>query len=104
MEVEACSRNPVGKHTKGRSTGSNISSAGSVLCCSSLKSAEIRNCNKVFWANQEQEVASKLWKGMTELGIEGEEEDEWFVEKFLLSENRTVIGNRQREQNKHSYP
>ncbi|GAU23839.1 hypothetical protein TSUD_380010 [Trifolium subterraneum] len=42
---------------------------GDILCCSSIKSAEIRNCNKKFLNKYEQEVASKVWKGAVELGV-----------------------------------
>ncbi|GAU24569.1 hypothetical protein TSUD_149100 [Trifolium subterraneum] len=86
VELETCSRNPMGKHKKLKNSSSSISSAGSVLCCSSLKSVEIKNCNKNFWDKHEKEVASKVWKGVTELGVEGEKDDELYVEKLLVED------------------
>ncbi|MCH86657.1 hypothetical protein A2U01_0007516 [Trifolium medium] len=103
-KIESCSRNSVGKHKKVKNTANSLSSVGSVLCCSSLKSAEIRNCNKKFWSKHENEVASKVWQGVTELGVEGDEEEERYVERLLLNENRDEVVRRQREQNQHSFP
>ncbi|PNX61298.1 hypothetical protein L195_g052380, partial [Trifolium pratense] len=47
-----------------------ISSAGDILCCSSINSSDIRNCNNNFLKKYEQEVASKVWQGALELGVE----------------------------------
>ncbi|MCH90207.1 hypothetical protein A2U01_0011118 [Trifolium medium] len=51
---ETCVRNPVG---------------------SSLKSSEIRNCNQRLWGEYDKEVASKVWQGVTKLGVEGDEDE-----------------------------
>jgi hypothetical protein len=72
----------VGASKSGPSDASNcvvevhsISSAGDILCCSSLNSTDIKNCNKIFWKKYEQEVASKVWHEALELGVELNEED-----------------------------
>jgi hypothetical protein len=46
------------------------SSAGDTLGSSSINSSNIRNCNRLFLKNFEQEVASKVWKGALPLGVE----------------------------------
>jgi hypothetical protein len=52
------------------SRAGSISSAGEILCCSSLNSTDIRNCNSVFLKKFEQEVVSKVWKGAVDLGVD----------------------------------
>ncbi|WJX73075.1 hypothetical protein P8452_56896 [Trifolium repens] len=47
-----------------------FSSAGDTLGSSSINSSNIRNCNRLFLKNFEQEVASKVWKGALPLGVE----------------------------------
>jgi hypothetical protein len=65
------SRGPVGRKFKATSNrAASISSAGEILCCSSLSSSDIRNCNKKILQKFEQEVISKVWKGAVELGVE----------------------------------
>jgi hypothetical protein len=46
------------------------SSAGNTFGSSSINSSNIRNCNRLFLKNFEQEVASKVWKGVLALGVE----------------------------------
>ncbi|PNX74590.1 hypothetical protein L195_g030515, partial [Trifolium pratense] len=64
------SRNPPHLCATGKQAVASISSAGDILCCSSINSSDIRNCNKVFLKNYEKEVASKVWRGALELGVE----------------------------------
>jgi hypothetical protein len=59
---------------------------------------DIQNCNKKFWSKYDNEVASKVWKGVTELGVEGDEEVENYVERLLINEKSEEIVRRQREQ------
>jgi hypothetical protein len=77
-----------------------LSSAGEILCCSSLGSSEIRNCNKRFIAQHEAEVATNVWKEIVELGVDGEEEEVRYMERILINEKREDAARRQREQQK----
>ncbi|MCH96851.1 hypothetical protein A2U01_0017841 [Trifolium medium] len=47
-----------------------VSSAGEIMCCSSINSSDIRNCNKKFLKSYDREVVSKFWRGALELGVE----------------------------------
>jgi hypothetical protein len=47
-----------------------IGTVGNSLCESSINSSNIRNCNRLFLQNYEQEVASKVWRGALVLGVE----------------------------------
>ncbi|GAU46303.1 hypothetical protein TSUD_283280 [Trifolium subterraneum] len=77
-------RNPSLCHRSGKQSASSASSAGAVLCCSSLNSADIRNCNKRFVEQYEHDAAVSVWKGAVDLGVEGDEEDEsFFGDGFL---------------------
>jgi hypothetical protein len=49
---------------------------GGNLCCSSINSSCIRNCNKIFLKKFEQEVVSKVWHGAVELGVECSSHDD----------------------------
>jgi hypothetical protein len=49
---------------------SSLSSAGEILCCSSINSSDIRNCNQNFLKKYEQKVASKVWHDALKLGVE----------------------------------
>jgi hypothetical protein len=67
--VEA--RGPIRQKAKeGNNRADSISSAGEILCCSSLSSSDIRNCNNNILKKFEQEVVSKVWKGAVELGVD----------------------------------
>ncbi|PNX93753.1 hypothetical protein L195_g016912 [Trifolium pratense] len=47
-----------------------VSAAEDVLNCSSINSSDIRNCNKIFLEYYDQAVATKVWRGALELGVE----------------------------------
>jgi hypothetical protein len=49
---------------------SSSSHFGANICCSSIYSSCIRNCNKIFLKKFDQEVVSKVWHGAVELGVE----------------------------------
>ncbi|MCI20323.1 hypothetical protein A2U01_0041485, partial [Trifolium medium] len=53
-----------------RLKASSVYSAGEILCCSSINSSDIRNCNKIFLRKYDREVASKVWNGALELEVE----------------------------------
>ncbi|MCH95563.1 hypothetical protein A2U01_0016542, partial [Trifolium medium] len=86
--VEGCSRNPINCNRPKKNSSSSVSSAGAILCCSSLNSSDIRNCNKNFLKRNETEVASKVWKGAVELGVEGEEGKEAYIQHIIGNERR----------------
>ncbi|MCI44280.1 hypothetical protein A2U01_0065519, partial [Trifolium medium] len=46
------------------------------------------------------EVASKVWNGAAELGVEGDEAEENYVRRILINEKREEEVRRQREQQK----
>ncbi|PNX89340.1 hypothetical protein L195_g045459 [Trifolium pratense] len=96
---EVCSRNPVGKFKALSAKETFVSSAGSILCCSSFKSSDIRNCNKKLWNKHEIEVNGKLWDGVMKLGVHGGEEDEVYVEHLCINERKDREAMRLREQN-----
>ncbi|XP_045802504.1 uncharacterized protein LOC123896113 [Trifolium pratense] len=98
MVREGVSRNPVGKYKVRKATENSVSSAGSILCCSSLNSSDIRNCNKNFWNKHDIEVNGKLWEDVQELGIQGEEEDAVYVERLRINELKDKEASRLREQ------
>jgi hypothetical protein len=83
---------------------SSLSSAGEILCCSSINSSDIRNCNKRFVANFHQEAATKVWKEATDLGVVGVEGDDVYVKRILNNENKEDEARVQREQHQHSIP
>ncbi|GAU33402.1 hypothetical protein TSUD_20950 [Trifolium subterraneum] len=95
---EGCLRNPIGNFKALKTKETSLSSAGSILYCSSLKSTEIRNCNKNFWNKHEAEVNGKLWERVKDLGVEGEEGDEVYVEQLRSNENKDKEARRMREQ------
>jgi hypothetical protein len=73
-----------------------LSSAGEILCCSSINSSDIRNCNNNFLKKHNYEVASKVWKGAVELGVEGDEEAGSYVERIVTNEGRETESRIQR--------
>jgi hypothetical protein len=103
-ELEAVNRtSPTSK--RGRSKPANsLSSAGAILCCSPIGSSEIRNCNSRFLIEHERDTATKVWKGAAELGVEGDAEDEFYVEKIRNNEKKEEEIRRLREQQKHGIP
>ncbi|CAJ2645074.1 unnamed protein product [Trifolium pratense] len=68
--TEGVTRNPPSNFISRKLQASSISSAGDILCCSSINSSDIRNCNKIFLKKYDREVASKVWNGALELGVE----------------------------------
>jgi hypothetical protein len=55
---------------KGNIAQGSFGSTGISLGSSSINSSDIRNCNRLFLKNYEQEVASKVWNGALLLGVE----------------------------------
>jgi hypothetical protein len=59
------------KHPSSNKGNSNSESfVGDSICCSSINSSDIHNCNRLYLKKYEQEVASKVWKGALALGVE----------------------------------
>jgi hypothetical protein len=79
-------------------------SAGGVLCCSSLDSSDIRNCNKRFVAQLNHEAAQKVWNGAIDLGVVGDEGDEFYVKRILINENSEKEARNHREQLQQTDP
>ncbi|CAJ2661946.1 unnamed protein product [Trifolium pratense] len=100
VKNDKCTRNPVGKIKKPNIASNSVSSAGTVLCCSSLQSSDIRNCNKVFLKNREKEVTSKIWKGARDLGVGGEEDEDVCIHHIHNNERRDEDGRILRAQQK----
>ncbi|CAJ2672764.1 unnamed protein product [Trifolium pratense] len=96
-----CVRNPIGRVKKPKVAATNsISSAGAVLCCSSIQSSDIRNCNKQILKRRDNDVTSKIWKGAKGLGIgEGADEDEC-TRRIQNNEKRDEEGRNRRAQQK----
>ncbi|CAJ2667747.1 unnamed protein product [Trifolium pratense] len=102
VKNDKCTRNPVGKIKKPNIASNSVSSAGTILCCSSLQSSDIRNCNKVFLKNREKEVTSKIWKGARDLGVGGEEDEDVCIHHIHNNERRDEDGRILRAQQKKS--
>jgi hypothetical protein len=81
----------------GKKSSNSLSSAGEILCCSSINSSDIRNCNNKFLKKHNHEIASKVWKGAVELGVEGDEEVEGYVDRIVTNEGREDEARIQRE-------
>jgi hypothetical protein len=75
-----------------------LSSAGEILCCSSINSSDIRNCNKRFVDNFNHVAAQKVWKGAVDLGVVGVEGEDTYVKRILINENNEEEARIQREQ------
>jgi hypothetical protein len=56
--------------SKGEVQTCSVSQAEVIPSSCSIKSSNIKNCNKLFWKKYEQEVASKVWDEALELGVE----------------------------------
>jgi hypothetical protein len=97
-------RNSSSRFKPNKRSSSSISSAGSILCCSAINSSDIRNCNKVFMKKFELDTANKVWKGATELGVEGDEEEERYVERIVANEKKDEADRLLREQQNHVHP
>jgi hypothetical protein len=74
------------------------------LCYSSIGSTEIQNCNTRFLNNHDNITATKVWKGATELGVEGDDDEIQYVERILIIEKREEEARRLREHQKQGYP
>jgi hypothetical protein len=81
-----------------------LSSAGEILCCSSINSSDIRNCNNNFLKKHNIEVASKVWKGAVELGVVGDDETGCYVDRIVTNEGREADNRIHREHGNQSYP
>jgi hypothetical protein len=81
-----------------------LSSAGEILCCSSINPSDIRNCNKRVVATFHHDTAKKVWKEATELGVVGVEGDEVYVKRILYNENKEDEARVQREQQQNIFP
>ncbi|GAU42390.1 hypothetical protein TSUD_296880 [Trifolium subterraneum] len=101
-EFNGVTRKPPLKHRSGRKPTSSLSSAGEILCCSSLSSSGFRNCNRRFMEKYYQESAQKLWQGAAVLGVEGEEVEGIYDEKILNKEKSDEATRRLREQHNRS--
>ncbi|PNX74096.1 cysteine-rich receptor-like protein kinase [Trifolium pratense] len=100
--METCDRNPVGRYKPLKKMENSLSSAGSILCCSSLKSSDIRNCNQRFMEEHNNEVATKVWQGVTELGVEGDEDEERYVQRIIINEKAEEEARRLRLRGQHN--
>ncbi|CAJ2673213.1 unnamed protein product [Trifolium pratense] len=103
QEKGVCRSSPSRYHA-GKKSVNSLSSAGAVLCCSSINSSDIRNCNNRFVEIYDHDAASKVWQGAVVLGVEGEEEDERYVERILINEKKEEQARVLREQHQHSFP
>ncbi|MCH93155.1 hypothetical protein A2U01_0014103 [Trifolium medium] len=103
-EDNTCTRNPPGRFKASNGKENSVSSAGSILCCSSLNSSDIRNCNKQFWNRNDMAMADKVWKGVVELGVEGEEVEEVYRGRISNNEKRDTETKKSREHNKQVKP
>jgi hypothetical protein len=74
VSVEVSSGKVVGRKTSldgaGKVVESSIGPIGNSFSNNSINSSDIRNCNRLFLKNYEQEVASKVWSGALVLGVE----------------------------------
>jgi hypothetical protein len=91
-------RNPPSQSTRKKHQEGSLSSAGEILCCSSINSSDIRNCNARNIDNLNNDAAQKVWKGVLDLGVVGEEGDEIYVQRILANENKEEELRIQREQ------
>jgi hypothetical protein len=97
-------RNSPSRHRKGAKSSNSLSSAGTVLCCSSLSSSDIRNCNRRAAENHDLITAQKVWKGAVDLGVEGEDTEEGYIARILVNKNQEEVAKRLREQHKDGKP
>ncbi|PNX97199.1 hypothetical protein L195_g020424 [Trifolium pratense] len=97
---DGCVRNPIGRFKAPKGNDNSVSSAGSILCCSSLNSSDIRNCNKQILNKAEISMVDKVWKGVVELGVEGEEVETVYRNRISVNEKRDSEARILREQNK----
>ncbi|PNX97063.1 cysteine-rich receptor-like protein kinase, partial [Trifolium pratense] len=97
---EACNRNLLGRHKAVNNKSDSTSSAGSIIGCSSLKSIEIKNCNKQHQNRNEEEVTNKVWKGVVSLGVEGDDIDSIYKRRITVNERKDIEAKNMREHKK----
>ncbi|PNX64802.1 hypothetical protein L195_g054206, partial [Trifolium pratense] len=76
-------------------------SGGSVLCCSSIKTADIIHYNEKIRKQRESEVASKLWNSTRKFGVGSEDDCEGesvFIQKIIEGVKSDRDAKAQREQ------
>jgi hypothetical protein len=95
---EGAPRNPPYHNNRKKKQEVSLSSAGEILCCSSINSSDIRNCNRRVIDNLNQDAAQKVWRGAVDLGVTGEEGDDVYVQRILSNENKETAVRMQREQ------
>jgi hypothetical protein len=101
---EFAHRNPPARTNHKQKQTSSLSSAGEILCCSSLNSSDIRNCNKRYVDNFNHTTAQKVWKGANDLGVVGVEGEEAYVKRILINENSEEEARILREQFQQNLP
>jgi hypothetical protein len=101
LQLAEVTRNNPSRSRPRMNAASSLSSAGAVLCCSSLSSSDIKNCNNRFITKHDEEAAIQVWHDVAELGVEGEEQEERYIERILCNEKREEAARRLREQTKH---
>ncbi|MCI71203.1 hypothetical protein A2U01_0092466, partial [Trifolium medium] len=67
QQEEGFRRSSPSCYRAGNKSANSLSSAGAVLCCSSLNSSDIRNCNNGFVEAYDHDAASKVWQGAVDL-------------------------------------
>jgi hypothetical protein len=101
LEFSGAVRNSPSSRPRGRTkSADSLSSAGEILCCSSIGSSEIRNCNTRFIVNHDNSTANKVWQGAAKLGVEGDEEEAQYVSRILINEKKEESARKLREQQK----
>jgi hypothetical protein len=103
-ELTGAVRNSPSRTCRRTKPAVSLSSAGEILCCSSIGTSEIRNCNSRFFVNHDNNKANKVWKGAAELGVEGDEEEAQYVTRILNNEKKEESARKLREQIKQGYP
>jgi hypothetical protein len=101
---EAVHRNPPYRIKPQKHRETSQSSTGGVFSCTSLVSSDIRNCNKRIIAQFNHEAAQKVWNGAMDLGVVGDEGDEFYVKRILINENSEKEARIHREQHQQIDP
>ncbi|GAU48228.1 hypothetical protein TSUD_184080 [Trifolium subterraneum] len=79
-------RNPPIRGRSNKKPSNSLSSVGTILCCSSLGSSDIRNCNRRFIEKHDYVTAQKVWEGAVEQGVVGAEKEDCYIFKIQLNE------------------
>jgi hypothetical protein len=104
LELTRVVKNPPSRSRGRTKPVDSLSSAGEIHCCSHIGSSEIRNCNTGFIVNHENAKANKVWQGVAELGVEGDEEEAQYVKRILNNEKKEESARRLSEQQKQGNP